>query len=552
MENCLRIAEGFTVPLDAVTRTFGILAMRGAGKTNLAAVMAEEMFEAGVPFIIIDPVGSWWGLRSKADGSPGLPLPIFGGEHADVPLDRGAGELLADLIIERRLSCVVDLSAFDSEGAKKTFLLAFARRLFIKNREPLHLFLEEADDYIPQRPMRDEAQLLRAWENIVRRGRQRGLGLTMITQRSAALNKNVLTQIETLFVLRTTGPHDRRAIADWVSYQGQSHDVVDSLPGLADGEAWCWSPQWLGKMERIRVRRRHTYDSGATPKLSTRARPVATLADVDLPELSKQWAVVLERAKSEDPSELKRRIAKLEEQLRRRPAGPSVEMPVIVEVPVFTEADRAEVERLKAEVHALIARVGTLQDAIEARGTGGIGTRPSRGSTASLPAKSAHKRPARAATALGRCERALLAVLAQRRRPTTDAQLAVLSGYSRRSSGFANALSALRAGGLVEGQRGALAATAVGIATAGPVDPMPSGRALLAFWSSRLGKAEGAFLDALYAAYPKALTKGELSRLTGYSQKSSAFANSLSKLRVLELIAGSSGEGYRAGAIFFE
>ncbi|HET7910018.1 MAG TPA: hypothetical protein VFL19_04870, partial [Nitrospira sp.] len=63
----------------------------------------------------------------------------------------------------------------------KYFLLKFAQRLYEKNEDPLHLFLEEADDYIPQKPMRDEAQLLRAWENIVRRGRARGLGMTIIT-----------------------------------------------------------------------------------------------------------------------------------------------------------------------------------------------------------------------------------------------------------------------------------------------------------------------------------------------------------------------------------
>jgi DNA helicase HerA-like ATPase len=84
----LHLGKGLTLPLDAVSRTFGILAVRGAGKSNTAAVMAEEMFAAGLPFVVIDPVGSWYGLRSSADGtSPGLPIPIFGGKHGDVPLE---------------------------------------------------------------------------------------------------------------------------------------------------------------------------------------------------------------------------------------------------------------------------------------------------------------------------------------------------------------------------------------------------------------------------------------------------------------------------------
>src|SRR5207253_5831651 len=148
----LELGPGLQLPLDAVTTTFGILAIRGAGKSNLAAVMAEEMFAADLPFVVVDPVGSWFGLRSSADGkTPGLPIAIFGGRHGDVPLDRSGGNLIADLVAERRLSCVLDLSEFGSEGDKKTFLLDFARRLYRKNEQPLHLFLEEADDFIPQR-----------------------------------------------------------------------------------------------------------------------------------------------------------------------------------------------------------------------------------------------------------------------------------------------------------------------------------------------------------------------------------------------------------------
>ncbi len=66
----LRVSPTLTLPSDAVTSTFALLAVRGAGKSNAAAVMAEGMFELGLPFVAIDPVGSWYGLRAGADGSP--------------------------------------------------------------------------------------------------------------------------------------------------------------------------------------------------------------------------------------------------------------------------------------------------------------------------------------------------------------------------------------------------------------------------------------------------------------------------------------------------
>jgi len=251
----LRISPELSLPPEAVTQTFGVLAVRGAGKTNTAVVMAEEMYAAELPFVVVDPVGAWWGLRSSASGKgPGLALPIFGGRHGDVPLEKTGGQLVADIVVDERLSCVLDVSEF-SETDKIRFLIDFAERLYRRNEDPLHLFLEEADDYAPQRPMREQARLLRAFENIVRRGRARGLGITMISQRSAALNKNLLTQIETLIAMRTTSPQDRKAIEGWVEYHGQAKELLESLPSLADGEAWVWSPHWLGQLERVPERR---------------------------------------------------------------------------------------------------------------------------------------------------------------------------------------------------------------------------------------------------------------------------------------------------------
>src|SRR3990167_1285907 len=332
----LRLAEDVALPAEAITQTFGILGVRGSGKSNTAVVMAEEMFGAKLPFVVIDPVGSWWGLRSSRNGTgPGLAVAIFGGRHGDVPLERAGGALLADLVVDERLSCVLDVSEF-SEGDKIRFLIDFAERLYRRNQDPLHLFLEEADDYCPQRPFREQARLLRAWENVVRRGRARGLGITMITQRSAALNKNVLTQIETLLVFRTTSPQDRKAIGGWVEYHGQSQELLESLPGLKDGEAWIWSPHWLGKLLRARIRLREPFDSAATPKDVKGRRPPTNLADVDLKAIEKQMGATIERAKQEDPRELRRRISGLESELKQRKIVPmkAVPAPKRVEIPV--------------------------------------------------------------------------------------------------------------------------------------------------------------------------------------------------------------------------
>jgi len=70
----LKIATGLDLPIDTVTQTFAILARKGAGKTYTGMVMTEEMVDAGLQMVVLDPLGAWWGLRSSADGTkPGLP-----------------------------------------------------------------------------------------------------------------------------------------------------------------------------------------------------------------------------------------------------------------------------------------------------------------------------------------------------------------------------------------------------------------------------------------------------------------------------------------------
>ena len=135
-------------------------------------------------------------MRSSADGKkPGLPIPIFGGLHGDIPLEPTAGALIADLIVDQRLTCVLDVSDFDTRQQMWGFLADLGTQLLRRNRSPLHIFLEEADEYLPQRTndKGNAPRCLGVWQRVVKRGRTpAGIGTTQITQRNAALNKDTL------------------------------------------------------------------------------------------------------------------------------------------------------------------------------------------------------------------------------------------------------------------------------------------------------------------------------------------------------------------------
>ena len=516
----LRLGKKFTIPEEAITETFGILAARGAGKSNTAAVMAEEMYTADLPFVVIDPVGSWWGLRSSKTGSgPGLEIALFGGKRGDVPLERTGGRLVADIVVDQRLSCILDLTQFDSEAAKKQFLLDFARRLYQRNELPLHLFLEEADDYIPQRPMRDETHLLRAWENIVRRGRARGLGMTMITQRSAAINKNVLTQVQTLIAMRTTGPQDRKAIEEWIKYNDQSRDILQTLPGLATGEAWVWSPQFLKTTERVKFRQRRTFDSGSTPKMAAKGK-TAKLADVDVTELREQMAETIKRAEEDDPKVLKRRITELRKQVGKSPDAEEL-------VRLRTEIDARDAEYVKlANIldkadTTIMSAVSKLRDLASDLTSIDLDVpKP-----AQIPERQVINKPpvprrvARGngtdpAAALGKGERKVLTAIAQHEFGVDREQVTILTGYKTSTR---NAyIQRLQVAGLVD-IGPPIVATQTGIdALPAEFEPLPTGEDLRDYWLARLPQGECAVLSPLIDAHPHGVSRDQISIETGY------------------------------------
>jgi DNA helicase HerA-like ATPase len=183
------------IPINAATKTFAILAKRGAGKTHTGGVMAEEFYKNNIPFVAFDPIDVWWGLRLLADGkSKGLPVVVFGKEHADIQLDRDMGRRIAQAIVKKNISCVI--STFGLPKKAQRFLIAeFAEELLAINNIPRHIFVEEAHEFIPQRVFGEMGKTFNAVSNLVTMGRNRGLGVTMLNQRAATLNKDVLRRL---------------------------------------------------------------------------------------------------------------------------------------------------------------------------------------------------------------------------------------------------------------------------------------------------------------------------------------------------------------------
>ncbi|MDZ4228257.1 MAG: DUF87 domain-containing protein [Candidatus Levybacteria bacterium] len=250
------------IPINACTKTFAILAKRGAGKTYTGAVMAEEFHKNNIPFVVIDPIDVWWGLRLDKDGKgKGLPVVVFGVQHEDILLNRDMGRKIAQAVVKENVSCVINTFGLP-KSAQRHLLAEFADELLNINNTPRHIFIEEAHEFLPQRVFGGLGVVFNAVSNLVVMGRNRGIGVTLINQRAATINKDVLTQLDTLLAFQNTSPQDRKALADWVEYhsaEGDFDKFMKSLPFLPKGEGWIWSPEFLGVFEKIKIRKRETF-----------------------------------------------------------------------------------------------------------------------------------------------------------------------------------------------------------------------------------------------------------------------------------------------------
>lgn len=95
---------------------------------------------------------------------------------------------------------------------------------------PMMMVVEEAHNFCPQQ---GQVACSKIFRTIASEGRKFGLGLTIITQRAAKIDKNVLSQCNTQIILKVTNPNDLKAIA--ASIEGLTPGMEDEIQRLPIG-----------------------------------------------------------------------------------------------------------------------------------------------------------------------------------------------------------------------------------------------------------------------------------------------------------------------------
>jgi len=293
---------------DLIGRCVAVLGISGSGKTNTAAVLVEELLASGVPMTIVDIEGEYWGLKEKHEV-----LVAGRSEHADVEFDAAHAGSLAELSVQRAIPIILDLSEYGQEEMYE-FLLAYFTRLWeacFVHRQPYQVILEEAHEFLPQGQRTPLKEIL---TRIALRGRKRGLGTILMSQRSAKVDKDVLTQASLLFLHRVVHPIDLKVYQDIIPLPGR--EVESMVGGLQTGQTIAL---YQHQAQVVQVRLRHTFHAGATPLQET-AGGQPELRRIDTALLDELRRLTAEKPTRQNGEETKlaRRIAALEAELETR------------------------------------------------------------------------------------------------------------------------------------------------------------------------------------------------------------------------------------------
>jgi uncharacterized protein len=571
------------LPRNLLAQHVLVLGKTRSGKSSTMRGLVEQLLDDRKPVCIIDPKGDWWGIKSSADGKhAGYEVVIFGGRHADVPIDQHSGKVVAEIVATGNRPALIDLGGW-MVAERTRFFIDFASTLFTKTHGHRWLVIDECHNFAPQGKVLDpEAGKMLHWSNrLASEGAGKGIVLISASQRPQKVHKDYVTSHETLIAKRVIHPLDRGAMKEWIDGCGdpaKGKEVLDSLAGLQRPEGWVWSPEIGFGPKRVTFPMFSTYDSFAV-QTGDADRKLKGWAAIDLEEVKSKLAAVVKEAKANDPRELRAEIEKLRAENNKLSAAAQV-LPENADAgpdaikdaeergfeqakkKLAAASQRAVREKIAGLLDKLEQEIAPAMDAVNVfRGNLAEHVRDLRRERADLDAVSfeatsqppARRQPARATqreprpvptlngNGLGRPLQTIIDAIRWWNvlgiSAPNHAQVAFAAGYSHKSGTWATYLSQLRSMGLIEG-RGDLVLTADGAVVAREPGVPPSGERLRAMVIDKLDGPLVRILTPVMKAFPQGLSHQEAGERAGYSATSGTWATYLSRLRSLDLIEG--------------
>jgi hypothetical protein len=302
----LMVSSDLDLDLEAIIgQCVAILGIRGSGKSNTAGVLFEELLKHNYPLSIVDIDGEYFGLKERFEV-----LVVGTGDGVEIEIDAGCAEEVARISMERNIPVVLDLSGHLAEerGELLQEYLSALWSLAGSLRRPYIIGIEEAHEFIPQGVRSELKELI---SRIALRGRKRGLGAIIVSQRSAKVDKDVLSQAGLLFLHRVVHEADMRVYGELLPWK--KSEVKEIVSALETGDCIFVDRETIVPLH---VRERETFHAGFTPTLETVVTPA-------LRQVSQSIIEAIERTKDKRGKRskvqiLEQRVLELEEVLTDR------------------------------------------------------------------------------------------------------------------------------------------------------------------------------------------------------------------------------------------
>lgn len=267
----LHLASNFQPDIDLLLKE-GIAAfgVKGSGKSNLVALLIEQLSRFFVPQVIFDTESEYISLLET------LPHGVLG-TAGHIPSGKD--------ILTHGLQVVVDLKSFDCEDsaaiAMSTLvwqLLEFAGQQDPQDRVPCVVHLDEAAFWLPQRSPEylcksNRDALLDAFSILASRGRKYGLMPFLYTQQITQIHKSAIRQAGVFILMRQVFDADLKRYGEYLPLNAERKEQIRAFPV---GKAVLCLPD--GSCPLVQFNERATVHTSHTPKAM---RAVARFAQMN-------------------------------------------------------------------------------------------------------------------------------------------------------------------------------------------------------------------------------------------------------------------------------
>lgn len=173
-------------------------------------------------------------------------------------LSRGVAAVIRQLLGRlgaRKNLTIVDLSGLPFDVVDIT-VAVLTRTLFDFNfwappevRQPLVLVYEEAHNYLPRTDRAERMFAREAVEKVAKEGRKYGVSAMIVTQRPSEISETILSQCNSMVLMRMNNPDDQNYVARVVSDQFRS--LISLLPSMRPGEGFIIGDSVLMPMRTL-------------------------------------------------------------------------------------------------------------------------------------------------------------------------------------------------------------------------------------------------------------------------------------------------------------